>query len=63
MSYYDCPKCAHRSYLFGQDGVISAAKEMGCSVIGNVPLDVTIRETSDTVCHGCFLEHCIDGTA
>jgi ATP-binding protein involved in chromosome partitioning len=50
MSYFDCPKCSHRSYLFGHDGVKAAAKEMGCEVLGDIPLDVNIRETSDAVC-------------
>lgn len=49
MSYFECPNCSHRSHLFGKDGVVEAAKEMGCQVIGDIPLDVVIRETSDTV--------------
>ena len=50
MSYFECPECHHKSYLFGKDGVIQAAREMGCEVIGDIPLDVAIRETSDAVC-------------
>lgn len=47
MSVFQCPKCGHQSHIFGQDGVHGAAKEMGLDVLGDVPLHIDIRETSD----------------
>ncbi|XP_030853692.1 iron-sulfur protein NUBPL isoform X1 [Strongylocentrotus purpuratus] len=47
MSVYQCPKCGHEAHIFGQDGVHGVAKEMGLDVLGDVPLHIDIRETSD----------------
>ncbi|XP_041482133.1 iron-sulfur protein NUBPL-like [Lytechinus variegatus] len=48
MSVYQCPKCGHQAHIFGQDGVHGVAKEMGLDVLGDVPLHIDIRETSDS---------------
>lgn len=48
MSVYQCPKCGHEAHIFGQDGVHGVAKEMGLDVLGDVPLHIDIRETSDS---------------
>ncbi|XP_068016441.1 iron-sulfur cluster transfer protein NUBPL isoform X4 [Melanerpes formicivorus] len=48
MSVFQCPKCKHETHIFGADGVRDLAKTLGLDVLGDVPLHVNIRETSDT---------------
>jgi len=47
MSHFVCPKCQHVSHIFGQDGAVTLSKEIDIPLLGNVPLDVLIREYSD----------------
>ncbi|XP_015668559.1 iron-sulfur protein NUBPL isoform X1 [Protobothrops mucrosquamatus] len=48
MSVFQCPKCKHETYIFGADGVKKLAKTIGIDVLGDIPLHVHIRETSDS---------------
>ena len=34
MSYYVCPKCEHKAYIFGRDGARGVAKEMDLELLG-----------------------------
>jgi ATP-binding protein involved in chromosome partitioning len=47
MSYYICPHCDSRDYIFGEGGGKRAAEELGFPFFGEVPLDVAIRKQSD----------------
>ncbi|GAQ93358.1 putative iron-suflur protein required for NADH dehydrogenase [Klebsormidium nitens] len=47
MSYYQCPNCGHREHVFGEEGARKTADEMGMEFLGEVPLHISIRETSD----------------
>jgi ATP-binding protein involved in chromosome partitioning len=47
MSYYICPHCDSRDYIFGQGGAKRAAEEMRIPFFGEIPLDVAIRTQSD----------------
>ncbi|XP_067056155.1 iron-sulfur cluster transfer protein NUBPL-like [Acropora muricata] len=47
MSHYICPNCQYKTYIFGKDGATNVAKEMDLEVLGDVPLDINIRETAD----------------
>ncbi|EDV28038.1 uncharacterized protein TRIADDRAFT_20803, partial [Trichoplax adhaerens] len=47
MSSYQCPKCGHVSHIFGHDGAHAVADEMKIETIGDIPLTLRIRETSD----------------
>ncbi|KAK9409639.1 iron-sulfur protein NUBPL [Crotalus adamanteus] len=48
MSVFQCPKCKHETHIFGADGVKKLAKTIGIDVLGDIPLHVHIRETSDS---------------
>uniref|UniRef100_A0A8D0DQS8 Iron-sulfur cluster transfer protein NUBPL n=2 Tax=Salvator merianae TaxID=96440 RepID=A0A8D0DQS8_SALMN len=48
MSIFQCPKCKHETHIFGADGVRNLASELGLEVLGDVPLHIDIRETSDS---------------
>ena len=47
MSYFCCPNCGHRSEIFGHGGARREAQRLGMDFLGEIPLDVAIRETSD----------------
>ncbi len=47
MSYFLCPKCGERTEIFGHGGARREAEALGMDFLGEVPLDVAIRETSD----------------
>src|SRR5438132_3960180 len=47
MSYFLCPHCGGRSEIFSHGGARQEAERLGVEFLGEVPLDVKIRETSD----------------
>ena len=47
MSYFLCPHCGGRSEIFSHGGARQEALRLGTEFLGEVPLDITIRETSD----------------
>jgi ATP-binding protein involved in chromosome partitioning len=47
MSYFLCPHCGTRSDIFGHGGARHEAERLDVPFLGEVPLDMTIRETSD----------------
>ncbi|MBK1670771.1 Fe-S-binding ATPase [Rhodovibrio sodomensis] len=47
MSYYLCPRCGERSDIFSAGGGRREAEKMGTDLLGEIPLDIVIRETSD----------------
>jgi ATP-binding protein involved in chromosome partitioning len=47
MSYYICPHCDSKDYIFGQGGGRRAAEQLGIPFLGEVPLDLAIRTQSD----------------
>lgn len=47
MSIHVCPKCGHEEAIFGTGGGDRLSLDYGVSVIGRLPLDITIRETTD----------------
>ena len=47
MSYFCCPNCGHRSDIFSHGGARREAEHLGIDFLGEIPLDIAIRETSD----------------
>ena len=47
MSYFLCPHCGGRSEIFSHGGARHEAERLGTEFLGEVPLDIQIRETSD----------------
>jgi len=47
MSYFLCPHCGERSDIFSHGGARREAERLGSDFLGEVPLDMAIRETSD----------------
>ena len=47
MSYFTCPHCGERSEIFSHGGARKEAERLGMDFLGEIPLDMSIRETSD----------------
>jgi ATP-binding protein involved in chromosome partitioning len=47
MSYFHCPSCGARSDIFGHGGARETAATLAVPFLGEVPLHMMIRETSD----------------
>ena len=47
MSYFNCPHCGERSDIFSHGGAKSEAERLGMDFLGEIPLHISIRETSD----------------
>ena len=48
MSYHVCPKCSHESHIFGSGGAEKMSREYGTELLGQLPLDESIREQADS---------------
>ena len=47
MSYFICDKCGNRHEIFGHGGAKAEAIRLGVPFLGEVPLDLKLRERSD----------------
>jgi ATP-binding protein involved in chromosome partitioning len=47
MSYHVCRNCGHREDIFSHGGARKEAEKLGTEFLGELPLDIVIRETSD----------------
>ncbi len=47
MATHICSKCGHEEHIFGEGGGDRIAKEYGVSVLGSLPLSLSIREQAD----------------
>ncbi|XP_032826841.1 iron-sulfur cluster transfer protein NUBPL isoform X4 [Petromyzon marinus] len=48
MSVFTCPACGHRTHIFGAEGARQMATSLGLRFLGEVPLHISIRESSDS---------------
>lgn len=48
MSYFLCPHCNGRSEIFTHGGARAAAEQTGIDFLGEIPLDMEIREAADS---------------
>lgn len=47
MSHYICEKCGHEEHIFGKDGGKHIADEFNVPYLGNIPLDIKLRQSLD----------------
>jgi ATP-binding protein involved in chromosome partitioning len=47
MSVFCCPNCGHRSEIFGHGGARAEAAKLGHAFLGEIPLLLDVRSTSD----------------
>jgi ATP-binding protein involved in chromosome partitioning len=50
MSMYVCPQCGHEADIFGTGGGAQMASDYEVTLLGQVPLDIRIREETDGGC-------------
>ncbi len=48
MAIHVCSKCGHAEHIFGSGGAQKMAADFGVEVIGSLPLDIRIREQTDS---------------
>src|SRR6476659_10794910 len=48
MSYFQCPECGTRSDIFGHGGARQEAERLGVPFLGEIPLHMAIRSSSDS---------------
>ena len=47
MSYFQCPHCGERSDIFSHGGARHEAKKLNLPFLGEIPLDIAIRQNAD----------------
>ncbi|MEI6893071.1 MAG: iron-sulfur cluster carrier protein ApbC [Colwellia sp.] len=47
MSYHLCENCGHKSHIFGESGGLHIAKDYETHLLGQLPLDIAIRQDAD----------------
>jgi ATP-binding protein involved in chromosome partitioning len=47
MSYFVCPSCEERHHIFGSGGGDTLSRELGAKLLGQVPIDLRLREGAD----------------
>ncbi len=48
MSFHLCPKCGHESHIFGAGGAEKMSRDYGTELLGQLPLDESIRSQADS---------------
>src|SRR6266540_7409872 len=48
MSLHICSKCGHQEHIFGEGGGLKMGKDYGVELLGELPLDIRIREQADS---------------
>jgi ATP-binding protein involved in chromosome partitioning len=48
MAVHVCSKCGHAEHIFGEGGGRSMGEQYGVEVLGSLPLDIRIREQTDS---------------
>jgi len=48
MSTHTCTKCGHEEDIFGKGGAQKMARKYGLEILGSLPLDIKIREQTDS---------------
>ncbi|HZP94213.1 MAG TPA: iron-sulfur cluster carrier protein ApbC [Burkholderiales bacterium] len=48
MSTHICSKCGHEEHIFGEGGAQKMCKDYGVDLLGQLPLDIRIREQADS---------------
>ncbi len=54
MSYHLCENCGHQSHIFGSDGGKDMAETQNTQLLGQLPLDIAIRQDADLGESGVF---------
>lgn len=47
MSSFVCPRCSHEEHIFGEQGARREAEKLGVAFLGEIPLDIKLREAGD----------------
>ena len=48
MSYFVCPHCGEKSFIFGEGGGLRSARQLGITLLGQIPIEPAVTESGDT---------------
>jgi ATP-binding protein involved in chromosome partitioning len=48
MAYHECPQCGFESHIFGSGGAERMARDYSTELLGQLPLDESIRSRADS---------------
>jgi len=48
MAVHVCSNCGHAEHIFGEGGAARMSADFGVEVLGSLPLDIRIREQTDS---------------
>ena len=48
MSYYECPQCGHREYIFGKGKASEIASKYRIEFVVEIPIDPTLTKLADS---------------
>ncbi len=60
MSYYECPKCGEKLYVFGKSDLDKACKEYDIPLHGSVPIDTMLAKAMDAGTIEDYLNNYLD---
>jgi ATP-binding protein involved in chromosome partitioning len=47
MSFFVCPECKHKEFIFGEQGGLKTSKELGVPLLGQIPIESDITRAGD----------------
>jgi Mrp family chromosome partitioning ATPase len=63
MSYFECPECHSKHYLFGESHLDSLSQEIGITTVSKLPLDPKLAQAMDAGTIETFTCHALDNLA
>lgn len=56
MAMHTCSNCGHEEHIFGHGGAEKMGEQYGVEVLGSLPLDLSIRQSTDQGCPSVIAE-------
>jgi Mrp family chromosome partitioning ATPase len=62
-SYFQCPNCSEKHYIFGQSNLDQVAKDLGVKVLAQIPMDPAVAAAVDNGTVESLEHNYLDGVA
>jgi Mrp family chromosome partitioning ATPase len=62
-SYFQCPNCNEKHYIFGQSNLDQVAKDLGVKVLAQIPMDPAVAAAVDNGTVESLEHNYLDGVA
>lgn len=47
MSYFECPDCGKKHYIYGESNIENLAEELGIETVAKIPIDRNLAKNCD----------------